>query len=373
LEMNALPWERVADESFEGTYSLKSGVTANYNKSIVDIKLDISVKGEISFALKTSSEESYDFLKFSLDGEEMGAWSGEIDWLEVSYPVDTGLHTFEWIYVKDQSDTGGSDCAWIDRIIFPQSNQAVEFNVYSDPDGLPLENVLIDFNSRSQHTDATGKTIFQGVYRGKEIPFAASGDGFSEYADMVDVRFVDVEQSIYLKEQISDFSVSFHVLGGGLNVTGAEVNLGADTLWTDAEGMVVFDAVDPGYYPYSVLANGFVPVDGEMEVIGDTLVEFLMTPVSAGSVKSGELKVVVLSNPFGDELELFIEQEIPHELLIELFDSNGRKVLETKRLPVDGQGAQFVLNGLEGLQNGIYYLRVKAGEARVVRRLVKVE
>jgi hypothetical protein len=50
---------------------------------------------------------------------EKGAWSGEEDWSEVSFPVDEGIRTFEWTYSKDGSDSEGDDTAWIDDIVFP--------------------------------------------------------------------------------------------------------------------------------------------------------------------------------------------------------------------------------------------------------------
>jgi hypothetical protein len=58
-------------------------------------------------------------LKFKIDGVEKGAWSGEEDWSEVSFPVDEGTRTFEWTYSKDGSDSEGDDTVWIDDIVFP--------------------------------------------------------------------------------------------------------------------------------------------------------------------------------------------------------------------------------------------------------------
>ena len=46
-------------------------------------------------------------------------WTGEIAWGEVSYPGTAGVHTFKWTYYKDGSVNTGSDCGWIDFIIFP--------------------------------------------------------------------------------------------------------------------------------------------------------------------------------------------------------------------------------------------------------------
>ena len=40
-------------------------------------------------------------------------------WSEVSYPVTAGTRIFKWEYFKDGSVDTGSDCAWVDNIIFP--------------------------------------------------------------------------------------------------------------------------------------------------------------------------------------------------------------------------------------------------------------
>ena len=45
-------------------------------------------------------------------------WFGELD--GSSYPVLAGPHTYTWTYKKDYLWSGGSDCAWLDHIIFPE-------------------------------------------------------------------------------------------------------------------------------------------------------------------------------------------------------------------------------------------------------------
>ncbi len=36
-----------------------------------------------------------------------------------TYTIGQGEHTFRWSYEKDVYVSGGSDCAWLDNIIFP--------------------------------------------------------------------------------------------------------------------------------------------------------------------------------------------------------------------------------------------------------------
>jgi hypothetical protein len=49
----------------------------------------------------------------------MGEWSGELNWEQVSYWVSQGLHTFRWVYEKDDYSYSGEDCAWVDFIVLP--------------------------------------------------------------------------------------------------------------------------------------------------------------------------------------------------------------------------------------------------------------
>nr|HPM03986.1 FlgD immunoglobulin-like domain containing protein [Candidatus Cloacimonadota bacterium] len=62
-----------------------------------------------------------DKLKFYIDGVEKNAWSGDVPWTEAEYNVTAGVHTYKWEYSKDISVNSGSDCAWIDKIIFPNA------------------------------------------------------------------------------------------------------------------------------------------------------------------------------------------------------------------------------------------------------------
>ncbi len=81
--------------------------------------LNVTVGGEITFYRKVSSENSYDYLKFYIDNDLQGQWSGEEDWVKETHTVATGNRTFKWVYKKDNSAGNGSDCAWIDYITFP--------------------------------------------------------------------------------------------------------------------------------------------------------------------------------------------------------------------------------------------------------------
>jgi uncharacterized cupredoxin-like copper-binding protein len=116
-------WTVVTEDPYEGTYCAKSGLITHYQTSELILEADVTTDGTISFYRKVSSESSttsfYDGLKFFIDGVEQDKWQGEVAWSQVSFPVSAGNRTFKWQYYKDSSVSNGSDCAWIDYIIFP--------------------------------------------------------------------------------------------------------------------------------------------------------------------------------------------------------------------------------------------------------------
>ncbi|MDZ7777580.1 MAG: hypothetical protein U5L09_19180 [Bacteroidales bacterium] len=95
-------------------------------ESVLEISGNVLSDGTISFYRKVSSESGYDYLEFHIDGTEVDSWSGNQDWEEVEYDVSEGEHTFTWKYTKDVSVSEDDDMGWIDYIIFPTMDVAVQ-------------------------------------------------------------------------------------------------------------------------------------------------------------------------------------------------------------------------------------------------------
>ncbi|MBL7104731.1 MAG: hypothetical protein ISS18_10400 [Bacteroidales bacterium] len=112
-------WFLTDVDPYEGTYCAQSGAITHYQTSEMEVELYVTTADNISFFRKVSSESSWDYLRFYIDGAQQEQWSGEVAWGQVSYPVTAGLHTFRWVYYKDGSVSSGSDCGWVDYIIFP--------------------------------------------------------------------------------------------------------------------------------------------------------------------------------------------------------------------------------------------------------------
>ena len=117
----SFPWIITTNNPYEGTNCSRSALNQPDNTdSELSIDLNILAAGDISFYKKMSSEEDYDFLKFKINSQKVGEWSGiDADWSLVSFPVNAGQNTFKWEYDKDGGSSSGQDCAFVDYIVFP--------------------------------------------------------------------------------------------------------------------------------------------------------------------------------------------------------------------------------------------------------------
>lgn len=102
-----------------GTFSARSGVISDANLTTLQVSMNVTADGTISFFKKICSEANKDKLTFYIDNQILGVWSGEIDWSQETFNVTTGTHVFRWIYMKDSSGSYGSDACWIDDVQFP--------------------------------------------------------------------------------------------------------------------------------------------------------------------------------------------------------------------------------------------------------------
>ena len=170
------PWTVVTENPYEGSYCVKSGAIGDNQSTSLAINLEVHSEGEISFYRKVSSESGFDKLYFYIDGNEKGNWSGEVSWGQLTYALPVGHHELKWTYKKDVYVANGSDCAWLDNIVFPPSDvitvtQETVMNgltLYPNPNkgqfsiNLPEEDcVIVVFNSLGQQVysqQAKGET-----------------------------------------------------------------------------------------------------------------------------------------------------------------------------------------------------------------------
>ncbi len=112
-------WFYQSATTHDGSSSAQSGVITHSQSTFV--QTTVTGFGTISFWWKVSSDSGYDYLRFYIDGaEQTGRISGTTGtWAQKTFTVAAaGVHTFKWAYTKDSSGNSGSDCGWVDEVIW---------------------------------------------------------------------------------------------------------------------------------------------------------------------------------------------------------------------------------------------------------------
>ena len=99
----------------------------------MEVTLEVTANSDISFWYKVSSEATYDYLRFYVDGGEVASWEGTVAWSQFTYPVSAGTRTFKWAYTKDYSVSDGDDSGWVDYIEFPTLAEPPAASATIDP------------------------------------------------------------------------------------------------------------------------------------------------------------------------------------------------------------------------------------------------
>jgi agmatine/peptidylarginine deiminase len=131
--MGTTPWTIDSSTYYSAGYAAKSGTITASGSTTMQTTRVLSTSGTLTFYYKVSSESGYDYLKFYVDGTVQNSWSGTVDWTQASFTLAAGTRVLKWEYMKDGSVDTGSDCAWVDDIVFPASTAP---SVYNPPQNL---------------------------------------------------------------------------------------------------------------------------------------------------------------------------------------------------------------------------------------------
>jgi PKD repeat protein len=157
-------WEIVEGINvYEGTYSAKSMDIDDNQTAALSIDVSTTMESPVSFFFKVSSEAAYDYLKFYIDDDLKGEWSGNIDWQEASFECPAGEHTLTWEYYKDGYVSSFQDCAWIDYIVLPGAAASAPLFADFEADQTEIcDGEIINFTSNSIGEVATYNWTFEG-------------------------------------------------------------------------------------------------------------------------------------------------------------------------------------------------------------------
>ncbi|HFS66778.1 MAG TPA: hypothetical protein ENK67_01035 [Flavobacteriia bacterium] len=167
-------WETTnnAPEVFTGTRAARTKTNlADNESSTLEYTNTLSNDGKISFALRTSTE-SFDKLKFYIDGVEYGVWSGETAYTTVTYNVLAGNHTFTWTYSKDFSVSSGDDRVAIDDVKIFSGDSSFRLEDGNQSDGFIL---MSDANGNAKWANSSSLDDGDWTITGNDMSNANSG------------------------------------------------------------------------------------------------------------------------------------------------------------------------------------------------------
>ena len=113
----AVPWRIDTGSYSTAPGSARSGTIGD--NGTTTLKTTVQGKGILTFKWKASSEQNYDKLNLYVDGSFVTSTSGSTNWTTYTRTISAeGSHTVEWRYTKDGSVSSGSDCVWVDDVVW---------------------------------------------------------------------------------------------------------------------------------------------------------------------------------------------------------------------------------------------------------------
>ncbi|VGO22026.1 hypothetical protein SCARR_04107 [Pontiella sulfatireligans] len=109
-------WYGQDNTTHDGTDAARSPKTGHNETSWFETT--VQGPGMVTFWSKTSTENTYDNLLFSVDGSTLFSQSGSSGWMATTNWIDWGTHTLRWAYAKDYAKDIGDDAVWVDQISY---------------------------------------------------------------------------------------------------------------------------------------------------------------------------------------------------------------------------------------------------------------
>lgn len=162
------PWVVDSTVSHSGRYCLRSGDIDDRQTSDLVLEVLMPHRDTLSYWLRTSSENNYDKLVFSVDGTRRGIemW-GESNWKRFTVVIDAGRHTLRWRYVKDDSGTSGADCAWLDDVKVPLAWWDSAYGCFGDLPTLTVTDIQEQPTVNIYPNPSTGIITIEGAVPGE--------------------------------------------------------------------------------------------------------------------------------------------------------------------------------------------------------------
>lgn len=376
-DFSAFEWEHtgsadwfITESAYEGGFAAGSGDIDDDQESVLEITGNVITDGTISFYRKVSSESSYDFLEFHIDGSEVDSWSGDVDWELVEYDVSTGEHTFTWKYTKDGSVSNGDDMGWIDYITFPtmemtsgplSANIVASATEICEGDSVLLQaNVsggsgLFSYSWSPAFTLNDPDAAETWAYPTSTTTYSVTvDDGSNEVTDEVEITVYDKPAAPTISED-GDYLVSSAEEGNQ---------------WCDHEGNHIDGATGQTFIPEHTGTYHCVVIN-ENGCQSDMSNGIFYGYTNIDNVEENVTKIY--PNPFSDNTVIEYHMKERASLNIVVFNSLGKVVKVLENSPAKDAGMHTYEVSANNLEEGVYYVIFQSGNEKTTEKLVVVK
>ncbi|HPE55697.1 MAG TPA: C25 family cysteine peptidase [Bacteroidales bacterium] len=362
-------WQITTSGAYEGEYAAKSGTITHNQVSTMSLTVDISTDDQISFFYKVSSESNYDYLNFYIDNVLKDGWSGDVDWTEIAYDVTAGTHTFKWEYSKDYSVSSGSDCAWVDFIVFPPLAGLSPLGVMTAAN--PVE--ICSGESTQLNAYAMGGS---GEYTYDWMPEESLNDPnianpiatpavTTTYYVVVDDGETSVTGEITVVVNAIPEQPSISQNGAVLVSSSSDGNQ-----WYDSNGMIP-GANAQSYTPTST-DNYYVIVTSGAGCESEPSDSYYFIYTGLIEFKEDQ-KVNIYPNPYDEQFTLDYTLSSRSDVHVYLYNSFGQMLSVIEEDNSKLAGNYRLLIDASRFNTGIYYLKIETNDYSVIRRLIQTK
>ncbi|HPR24737.1 C25 family cysteine peptidase [Lentimicrobium sp.] len=355
-------WFIDGNTSFEGRYSLRSGLITDNESSTLAYTCNTSTCDFLGFNIRVSSEAGADKLQLQIDGELIAEWSGNHEWSEELFPIDPGEHLIEWIYTKNETGSAGTDAAWIDNIYLPENEAPVIFagDVTTCPEqeiGLSAQvtgyaRILWESRGTGYFSDPTTP---DATYHPSESDIA-SGEVLLSLRVFTNNFCTPVTEEVRLtlnkRPEMPVVGDTILYSGESLEIAmPANSNAGYKLLPTGARGNTIIinsDELQPGPNELTITAQNESGCSDEISFTV-TLIDSKRPEINA--------QLHLYPNPAGEFISLNLTEFNNEKVSIKVFNLAGQLVMQKEEMA----SFQNDLN-LGLLTSGVYMVRVENGE-----------
>jgi hypothetical protein len=369
----AYPWEFGGDgpwvidaSAYEGEYAAKSGTIGDNSTTALLVTLEVSNDDQISFFYRVSSENNYDYLRFYVDDIMLDEWSGDVPWSEASYDVTAGMHTFKWEYAKDYSVSSGSDCAWVDFIVFPSLAGAAPLAVIASAS--PEE--LCNGESTQLFAYAiggSGNYTYEWMPEGSlDDPTIANPTATPEATTTYYVVVSDGDGTV-----TGETEVVVHPLPEQPVITQSGTDLVSSAengnQWYNTEGMIP-GATGQAFTP-TATDDYYVIVTSADGCISEPSESYYFIYTGLIEMDEGQ-SVAVYPNPFSEAFTLDYSLKTPSAVHITLFNTFGQVLTVLEESGDKPSGNHRIRFNAGEYEAGIYFLKIETNEYAIIKRII---